>query len=154
NQPCDGTGLFLFNLSTLRWETHWDPRQAGYPYEVPKLVWDIIGGDGRGGAEKKFRDGIADENIRKMFFPETTSTRTRTNPTASSTSSNSPSSEDPAVPGSNGDNDGGPPTAAIVGGTLGGIAVLLLIVAVIFFLRRRKRSPFHTRKPTAHPAQE
>ncbi|KAG0136995.1 hypothetical protein HOY82DRAFT_651101 [Tuber indicum] len=119
-------GTYFYDMTNLTWSLKYRPSE----YRVPKSIYDIIGGNGQGGAtitspgdDKNFAGGLG-----KLFASAAPTTHTSSSRIPSSTS---------------GEPSGGgrsSPTGAIVGGVIGGIALLASLgtgVWVLMLLRRR-----------------
>ncbi|KAF2735917.1 hypothetical protein EJ04DRAFT_522385 [Polyplosphaeria fusca] len=121
--PCDqeNYGLRLFDLSTLAWTTHYGgPASDTQKYSVPKLVYDVIGGNEQGGATQTApSDGFNTPGLQSLFQAAPGAMSTSTSTTSPSTSSKSN-------------------TGAIAGGVVGGVAGVALIVGAVIYLLRRK----------------
>ncbi|KAG0644243.1 hypothetical protein HOY80DRAFT_165222 [Tuber brumale] len=108
-------GTYFYDMKSLSWSLRYQPSE----YQVPKTIYDVIGGNGQGGAtitgpadDKGFAEGLG-----KLFAAA--SNRTAPKPSGGSSS----------------------PTGAIVGGVIGGVALLVAIGAGIWaFFRFRRRS--------------
>ncbi|KAG0137007.1 hypothetical protein HOY82DRAFT_651121 [Tuber indicum] len=121
-------GTYFYDMTKLTWSLKYQPSE----YRVPKAIYDVIGGNGQGGAnltgpvdDKDFAGGLG-----KLFA----AAANRTNPSnpgggnSSSTGGRSSSSTDSRSSNSIG---------AIIGGVIGGVALLAVIGAGIWMLLRR-----------------
>ncbi|KAG0137004.1 hypothetical protein HOY82DRAFT_651114 [Tuber indicum] len=116
-------GTYFYDMTNLAWSLKYRPSE----YRVPKIIYDVIGGNGQGGAtltgpadDKDFAGGLG-----KIFA-------------AAAIRSNSPNpgggSSSPTGGGSSSS------TGAIVGGVIGGVALLAVIGAGIWTLLRHGRT--------------
>jgi hypothetical protein len=125
----DNHGLRLFDLSSLAWVSDYDgPASEANAYAVPSQVYNIIGGNARGGATQMAPKAGFETAGLSSLFPRATSLTFTTSATSQSapTGTTSP----PKKPTN---------TKAIVGGVVGGVAGLFLIVAgVLYVMKRRK----------------
>ncbi|KAG0137022.1 hypothetical protein HOY82DRAFT_651181 [Tuber indicum] len=122
-------GSYFYDMTDLTWSFKYQPSE----YRVPRTVYDVIGGNGEGGAtltgpadDKNFAGGLG-----KLFHS-----------TGISPNSPNPSNEGSSSTGS-GSSTGGSSrsTGAIVGGVVGGVALFAAIGAGIWaLLRLRRRS--------------
>ncbi|KAG0137006.1 hypothetical protein HOY82DRAFT_651120 [Tuber indicum] len=107
-------GTYFYDMTNLAWSLKYQPSE----YRVPKIVYDVIGGNGQGGA---ILTGPADDTgftggLGKLFAAAVNRTDS---PNTGSGSSSS--------------------TGAIIGGTIGGAALLAFIGACIWMLSRHSR---------------
>ncbi|KAG0634283.1 hypothetical protein HOY80DRAFT_1099546 [Tuber brumale] len=107
-------GTYFYDMTNLTWALRYQPSE----YRVPKTIYDIIGGNGQGGAtitgpaaDNGFPGGLG-----KLFA----AAANRTNPPNPNGRSASPSG-----------GGSSRSTGAIAGGVVGGVVVLAAIVAVI-----------------------
>jgi len=122
-------GTYFYDMTNLTWSLQYQPSE----YRVPKTIYDIIGGNGQGGAtitspvdDKHFAGGLG-----KLFASVAPTAKT---PTPSS-GTPSPTSGGPSGGGHSG------PTGVIVGGVIGGIALLAAFgtgVWALLLLRGRR----------------
>jgi hypothetical protein len=105
-------GWYFYDMTNLRWSLNYQPSE----YRVPKVIYDVIGGNGEGRANitSPENDKVFAAGLGKLF--DTAAGRT---PESTSPRSN--------------------PTNAIVGGVIGGIALLAAIGAGIWVLLRLRR---------------
>jgi hypothetical protein len=123
-------GLNLFDLNTLEWTTNYEgPPRNGYAYTVPSAVYEIIGGNGTGGATKSSPSAGFSTPELGLLFNGQVSTNSTDVPAKPSTS---------PAPASSKTNVG-----AIAGGVVGGILALAILGFFIWFVRRRKSGPRH-----------
>ncbi|TKA47003.1 hypothetical protein B0A55_13273 [Friedmanniomyces simplex] len=113
------------DLSTYTWQTSFDPSVS---FQVPSVIYNVIGGDANGGAtQTEPSSGWADPklaSVMKQRAPRATST---SSPTTTPTSTTTPiTTPTPQAPHSN--------TAAIVGGVVGGLAALAILAGAAWFL--------------------
>ncbi|KAG0137013.1 hypothetical protein HOY82DRAFT_651136 [Tuber indicum] len=118
-------GSYFYHMTNLNWSLKYQPSE----YRVPKTIYDVIGGNGHGGAtitgpadDKDFAGGLG-----KLF----------------AAAANRTNSSNPGAGGS-GSTGGGSPssTGAIVGGVIGAVALLAAIGAGIWtLLRLRRKAP-------------
>ncbi|RPB05155.1 hypothetical protein L873DRAFT_1785812 [Choiromyces venosus 120613-1] len=114
-------GSYFYDMSNLAWASKYQPSE----YQVPKTIYDVIGGNGQGGAtiagpadDKGFSGGLG-----KLF----------------AAAANGTSSGSSAPKNSSGDSGSSSPTGAIAGGVVGGVAGLAIVGAGIWMLLRRRR---------------
>ncbi|KAG0634285.1 hypothetical protein HOY80DRAFT_1025848 [Tuber brumale] len=132
-------GTYFYDMTNLTWSLKYRPSE----YRVPKTIYDVIGGNGLGGAtlaspedSKGFAGGLgglfaAAANSTNSPNPAGGSSSPTGGPIPSPTSGTSPSSTGGASPS---------PTSEIVGGVIGGVALFAAIGAGIWmFLHLRHR---------------
>ncbi|KAG0126477.1 hypothetical protein HOY82DRAFT_110900 [Tuber indicum] len=122
-------GSYFYDMTNLTWSQKYQPSE----YRVPKTIYDVIGGNGQGGAtitgpadDKNFAGGLG-----KLFAAA-----------ASNTSSPSPNAS--SISGGSGESSTSSSTGAIAGGVVGGVAGLAAIGAGIWMLLRRRRKSAET----------
>ncbi|KAG0136997.1 hypothetical protein HOY82DRAFT_651107 [Tuber indicum] len=127
-------GTYFYDMTNLTWSLKYQPSE----YRVPKAIYDVIGGNGEGGAtltgpadDKGFDGGLG-----KLFAAAANRTNSANTGTGSSSSVARGRSR---------------PTGAIVGGVIGGVAVLVAIGAGIWTLLRRRPGGADT--PREHEAR-
>jgi len=123
-------GVAIYDLSTLLWGSVYTANDA--PYEVPKLVYNEIGGNETGNATLlEPSAGFSSAALRHMFLPnQTDPSKNSTNSTGTSNTTNSATSS--ATPK--------PKSGAIAGGIVGGLVGLAAFVGLgAFFFRRRRQ---------------
>jgi hypothetical protein len=114
-------GSYFYDMTDLTWSLKYKPSD----YQVPKTIYDVIGGNGQGGATRT--SPIDDKNFPsgpgKLFIAGRT---------------NSPKGGG----GGRSSTGGGSfiPTGAIVGGVLGGIAALVVIGVGIWWFSQNRRT--------------
>lgn len=118
--------LRVLDTTTYKWKDSLNP---SLNYTVPKIVSDVIGGNGAGNAKMtQPEDGWNSTGLQSIFAQRVNK------PSASNSSAPAPSSS-PASKSSKSH------ASAIAGGVVGGVVGLVLIAGFLFFcLRRRKRS--------------
>jgi len=132
NRSDTNGGTYFYDMTDLTWSLKYQPSE----YRVPKTIYDVIGGNGQGGATLT---GPADDSnfvggLGKLFA-------------AAANHANSPS---PGGVGSGSTGSGSPTSASsgsssstggIVGGVVGGVALLAATAVGIWaLLRQRRRS--------------
>jgi len=65
NQCIDRTGIHVFGMAKLTWEQVYDPN--GEEYQVPKEIYDVIGGGPYGGATFLPENGMANSKLEATF---------------------------------------------------------------------------------------
>lgn len=127
-------GLRLFDLSSLAWTNKYEgPASTPNAFMIPKLVYDIIGGDEKGSATKSAPSAGFETPALKTLFQKPSQ------PTTSPTGTDQPPNkhDDDSKTSTNG--------GAIAGGVVGGVAGVVVIVLAIFcFRKRRKQSSRRT----------
>ena len=138
----DRTAVHVFDMTKLAWEE--DYNANGGEYQVPKLIYDVIGGGPDGGATLLPENGMANSYMEATFkeviakarttWPNTTSTNT--GPRDPSGTNNTPDQ------GMNGSSKSG---ARVSGGGIAGIVAGLfigssLIILGILWLRKRSKA--------------
>ncbi|KAG0644245.1 hypothetical protein HOY80DRAFT_1019655 [Tuber brumale] len=130
---CDTNGgTYFYDMTNLSWSLKYQPSE----YRVPRTIYDVIGGNGQGGAtitgpesDKNFAGGLG-----KLF---TAAVNRSNSPNPGSGSSSSAGSSSSSSTSSRSSSS----TGAIVGGVIAGIALLAAIGAAIWaLLRLRRRS--------------
>jgi len=119
-------GPYFYNMVNHTWSLRYQPSE----YRVPKDIYDVIGGNGQGGAtitspanDKSFAEGLG-----KLFAAA-----------VDRTSSPSPSTS--PDPGRGGGSSTGSQTGAIAGGVVGGVVGLTAIgVGIWRYLRCHRKS--------------
>ncbi|KAF8242589.1 hypothetical protein K440DRAFT_638868 [Wilcoxina mikolae CBS 423.85] len=101
---------------------------ANEEYEVPSIVTEVIGGNGRGGATLKKPKGGFSSGVEAILSERYI--HANFTPAADQGSSTTGNGSTPKAQG--------PPIGAIVGGAIGGAVALCVIATVIWFLRRRR----------------
>ncbi|KAK6356809.1 hypothetical protein TWF718_001150 [Orbilia javanica] len=130
----NGGALYFMDLNTQTWLETYDGASIQPNYSVPKPVYDIIGGDGSGGATVVAPPGGFKHDVLATIFA-INGTRVINNDWTESPRPEV-TSDAPAVGPSS------PPTGAIVGGVVGGALLIALAVFILFFLRKKKRGIF------------
>ncbi|PGG99577.1 hypothetical protein GX51_06226 [Blastomyces parvus] len=137
--------LRVLDTSRFRWEKQFD---RDTKYTVPKIVSDVVGGDGTGKATlKEPEGGWPNSKVESMFAqtvprrPDITEKPLPADPTGTPQPTAPPSEEKKSS------NAG-----AIAGGVVGGIGGVAVIAAAIFFLRRSKRKKTPVDRFNASPA--
>ncbi|KKZ68521.1 hypothetical protein EMCG_05805 [[Emmonsia] crescens] len=120
----------VLDTSNFRWEKQFERETK---YTVPRVVSDIVGGDGTGKATLKEPEGGWPNSKLQSIFSQTVARRPDivdeplpAEPTGAPQPTAPPSTEKPSNIG------------AIAGGVVGGIGGVAIIAAAIFFLRRSK----------------
>ncbi|KAK0301098.1 hypothetical protein LTS00_000247 [Friedmanniomyces endolithicus] len=117
--------LRALDLSTYTWQTIFDPNVT---YQVPPVVYHVIGGNASGGATQTApSSGWADPSLAAIMnqrVPQATSTSSVTTSTPST-------AQKPALSPSN--------IGAIAGSAVGGAAFLAILAAVIWYCCRARR---------------
>ncbi|KAG0644241.1 hypothetical protein HOY80DRAFT_1078035 [Tuber brumale] len=132
-------GSYFYDMTNLTWSLKYQPSE----YRVPKTIYDVIGGNGQGGAtltgpadDKNFGGGLG-----KLFAAAATRANSSSPGGGSSSSTGSGSSSSAGSRSSSIPSGGSSsPTGAIVGGVIGGVALLAAIGAgflALLHLRRR-----------------
>jgi len=138
---CDRTSIHVFDMTRLVWEEVYDPR--GGEYEVPKEIYDVIGGGPHGGATLLPKGGMANSDIEATFKDIITKTKlnngtTNTNTTSTSTGSNgSTATPDSTVKKGSKSKVSSEVIAGVVVGAFIGISLVFLGV---WGLRKRSRA--------------
>ncbi|KAK1063345.1 hypothetical protein LTR74_009501 [Friedmanniomyces endolithicus] len=119
--------LRALDLSTYMWQTIFDPNVT---YQVPPVVYHVIGGNASGGATQTApSSGWADPSLAAVMnqrVPQATGTSSVTTSTPST-------AQKPALSPSN--------IGAIAGSAVGGVAFFAILAAVVwYFCRARRRS--------------
>ncbi|KAF2261136.1 hypothetical protein CC78DRAFT_619630 [Lojkania enalia] len=118
-------GLRLFDLSNLAWTSWYEGPSATNAFTVPKLVYDVIGGNEQGGATQTTpKEGFETAGLTSLFQ--------RSSPTIMySTTSSLPTNT--AITSKTSTN-----TGAIAGGVAGGVVGLTLVITgCLCFMKRR-----------------
>ncbi|CUS07459.1 unnamed protein product [Tuber aestivum] len=117
-------GTYFYDMTNLTWSLEYQPSE----YQVPKTIYDIIGGNEQGGAtirgpvdDKSFAGGLG-----KLFAA------------ANITDSRDPNTTNPGG-GGGGGGESPTPTGAIAGGVVGGVAGLAAVGAGIWMFMRCRR---------------
>jgi len=141
NDACDqeNYGLRLFDMSKLAWTKRYDgPAAAGKNvYAVPKILYDVIGGNEQGGATRT-------APVAGFETPSMASLFQRSRPSGTSTSPSTPNDTGTTASTKKKTNIG-----AIAGAVIGGLAVLAIILVGVLCLLKRKRKPTAVEHPTA-----
>ncbi|OJD19156.1 hypothetical protein AJ78_00856 [Emergomyces pasteurianus Ep9510] len=132
----------VLDTSKFRWEKQFERETT---YSVPRIVSDVVGGDGTGKATLKEPEGGWPKSKVQSIFSQTVARQPKeteeplpSEPTGTPQPTGPPSAKKSSNAG------------AIAGGVVGGIGGLAVIAAAIFFLRRRSKqkknagSPFNT----------
>ncbi|OAX81767.1 hypothetical protein ACJ72_03888 [Emergomyces africanus] len=120
----------VLDTSKFRWEKQFERDTT---YTVPRVVSDIVGGDGTGKATLKEPEGGWPNSKLQSIFSQTVARQAKVTeePLPSDPTGKPQPTAPPAEKSSN--------VGAIAGGVVGGIGGLAVIAAAIFFLRRNKR---------------
>lgn len=133
NGECEAGGTHVFDLTTLEWETTYDP--DGEEYEVPSVIYNIIGGDAFGGATLLPKVGFANPDMEKKYeakiseIKRSQNTNSPTSETTSSASDETPSQEGSTLS-----------AGAIAGIVIGAIFSITLIAMLLLWFRRSRRN--------------
>ncbi|KAG0137017.1 hypothetical protein HOY82DRAFT_651154 [Tuber indicum] len=118
NRADTNGGSYFYDMSNLTWSLKYQPSE----YRVPETIYDVIGGNGQGGAtltgpadDKGFAVGLG------PLFATAANRTNSSNPGAGSSSSTGGGSSSSTGSGSSS------PIGAIVGGVIGGIVLLAVI---------------------------
>lgn len=116
----------FYDMST----TEWSPTFTGgaAPYQVPRRITDVIGGNGNGSATLLAPSSGFQNAALYSLFPNSAN-RTST------TSTGTPGPTTSSLPSSSSSN-----TGAIAGGVVGGIAAIALVAIGIFLIRRHRNN--------------
>ncbi|KAH8144600.1 uncharacterized protein LAJ45_11368 [Morchella importuna] len=117
----------FYDMSTTEWGPTFFADAA--PYQVPRRIVDVIGGNVNGSATLIAPTSGFQDAALYSLFPNSSDGQT----TATGTATGAP--VDPSSPPSSPSSSN---TGAIAGGVIGGLAGIALIGAGIFFLRRRR----------------
>ncbi|KAI5795282.1 kelch repeat protein [Geopyxis carbonaria] len=147
---CDSPGFYVFDVSTLKWTTSYSAAAGGYgneqsggnaisggagglavggQYKVPKLVYDLVGGDGFGGAKvtKPVKAGDPNSPVMTGAATDYKYIQYITHPDGTTS----------IVTGDGGGK--GPNVGAIVGGVVGGIILIVALVFVGLYILYKKK---------------
>ncbi|KAG0644249.1 hypothetical protein HOY80DRAFT_165609 [Tuber brumale] len=131
-------GTYFYDMTNLTWSLKYQPSE----YRVPKTIYDVIGGNGQGGATitSPVDDRSYIEGLGKLFAAAANRANSPSPNNGSSNSAGGGSSSS-AGGGSSSSTGGGisHSTGSIVGGVIGGITALAAIVAGILTLLRHYR---------------
>ena len=119
---CDRTGIHVFDMTKLMWEEFYDPN--GGEYEVPKQIYDVIGGGPNGGATLLPEKGMSN-SVMEATFKDIIAKTTPTNST-NSTSRAPDSILDTTVEESSKSGVSGGTIAGTVVGAFVGISLIIL----------------------------
>ncbi|PWW79039.1 hypothetical protein C7212DRAFT_361856 [Tuber magnatum] len=118
-------GTYFYDMTNLTWSLKYQPSD----YRVPKIIYDVIGGNGEGSAtitgpadDKNFAGGLG-----TLFAA------------AAANTTGSPSPSTGPGGGGGGGGESSTPTGAIAGGVVGGVAGLAAIGTGVWMLLRRRR---------------
>ncbi|KAI9838189.1 MAG: hypothetical protein M1837_002618 [Sclerophora amabilis] len=144
---CDSmaTTIRLFDTASLTWLEKHNASARSQPYQVPKIVYDVIGGGPKGGATLKEPEaGWPDPALKRIFdqtVPRTLAEQqaikkeipssTIQQPTPQSTSSR---------PSTDSGNGGGLSNVGIAGIVVSLLVVAAFFLTMILYLLRRRRS--------------
>ncbi|KAF8466025.1 hypothetical protein BDZ91DRAFT_218015 [Kalaharituber pfeilii] len=64
-------GIRLFDLQSMEWTTRYEFSNDPAPYRVPKVVYDVIGGDENGGATLTLPKAYVDPTLKEILAPAT-----------------------------------------------------------------------------------
>ncbi|KAF8466027.1 hypothetical protein BDZ91DRAFT_794625 [Kalaharituber pfeilii] len=64
-------GVRLFDLQTMEWTTRYEFSSDPAPYRVPKVVYNVIGGDENGGATLTLPQAHVDPTLKEILAPGT-----------------------------------------------------------------------------------
>ncbi|KAK7535017.1 uncharacterized protein J3D65DRAFT_629765 [Phyllosticta citribraziliensis] len=135
NNNCNATAhppIKVLDTTSFVWRTEFRTNQT---YEVPEVVYSVIGGNSSGGANVTAPQGGWNSTRLENIFNQTVARDTYVPPSGSST--NSPTATSSSLPGSGSSSHAG----AIAGGVLGGLAgVALILVGILFWLKKLKKS--------------
>lgn len=124
----DRIGIHVFDLTKLRWEVDYEPDSG--EYEVPKLIYNVIGGGPQGGATLLPAGGMANPEMQEKFLASlsnSNSTVNATDPGTGATDAGSTASKGLGV-------------GAIAGIVVGVLLAVLAVVGQILYRRRRSKS--------------
>jgi len=129
---CDRTSIHVFDMTRLVWEEVYDP--SGGEYEVPKEIYDVIGGGPHGGATLLPKGGMANSDIEATFKDIIT----KIGATSTKTGPNGPT----ATPGSTVKKGSKSKVSsrAIAGVVVGAFVGISLVFLGIWGLRKRSRA--------------
>ncbi|KAG5301109.1 kelch repeat protein [Histoplasma ohiense] len=134
----------VLDTSNFRWEKQFERETT---YSVPRVVSDVVGGDGTGKATLKEPEGGWPNSQLEHIFSQTVSRKPEitekplpSEPTGTSQPITPPSSKKSSNAG------------AIAGGVVGGVGGVAVIAGAIFFLRRSKRKKNTGDRFNASPA--
>ncbi|KAF8454123.1 hypothetical protein BDZ91DRAFT_853067 [Kalaharituber pfeilii] len=113
-------GVRLFDLQAIEWTTRYEFSNDQVPYKVPKVVYDVVGGDENGGTTLTLPQAHVDPTLKEILAPQTTTTSTPTEVPEPS--------PDPV-----------PSVGVIVGSILGGLIALGVLILLVVYLRRRSK---------------
>ncbi|KAG0137012.1 hypothetical protein HOY82DRAFT_598035 [Tuber indicum] len=126
-------GSYFYDMTNLNWSLKYQPSE----YRVPKTIYDVIGGNGHGGATRTgpTEDNGFAEGLGKLFAAAANRTNS-SNPGAGSSNSTGRGSSSSTGGGNSNSTNGtiSSSTGEIVGGVLGGVALLAVIGAGIWAL--------------------
>ena len=125
---CDKIAIHVFDMTTLMWEEAYDP--IGGEYQVPKQIYDVIGGGPYGGATLFPEKGMANLGMGDQFkgiIVKTTNTNSTSRGASGGTTQDSKSSKSGA-------------SSWIIGGVVLGalIGIPLIILGTMGLLKRMK----------------
>ncbi|KAK0635964.1 hypothetical protein B0T17DRAFT_65149 [Bombardia bombarda] len=131
----------VLDLSKYEWKTELDTTAT---YQVPPVIYNVIGGGPTGGATVKAPDfGWADPTLASLITmrvgvaaASTSDTPTSTDPPSPTASNNSDAAKTSDTPATSSSSSN---TGAIAGGVVGGVAAIALIATAIWFFLRRRR---------------
>ncbi|KAI5838414.1 putative cell wall anchored protein, partial [Morchella snyderi] len=119
--------IAFYDMSTTEWGPTFFADAA--PYQVPRRIIDVIGGNGNGSASLIAPTSGFQDTALYSLFPNSSDGQSGTG-----TATGVP--VDPSSPSSSSSSSN---TGAIAGGVIGGLAGIAVIGAAIFFFRRRRR---------------
>ncbi|KAF8466026.1 hypothetical protein BDZ91DRAFT_794620 [Kalaharituber pfeilii] len=126
-------GVRLFDLQTMEWTTRYEFSEDPEPYRVPKVVYDVIGGDDNGGATLTVPKAPVNPTLKDILARQTDTNGT---PTGTLTGTPEPLPSSAPEPHS----DPGSYVCMLVGSTLGGLIIGGTLILLVVYLRRcRKR---------------
>ncbi|KAI5792545.1 hypothetical protein DFH27DRAFT_527304 [Peziza echinospora] len=142
-------GLQVLDMSTLEWTRK---VVAGSKYEVPKRVYDVIGGGPSGNATSIEPIGtkFVSAKINEMFKYSYSNTNNTNNTNPNNTGDPETTTSDPAK-----NPDSTSNSSSLSGGAIGGIVIgsvfglAFLLFLFLFFRRRHRRNPH----PITHPSE-
>ncbi|KAG0634284.1 hypothetical protein HOY80DRAFT_1140807 [Tuber brumale] len=130
-------GSYFYDMTNLTWSLKYQPSE----YRVPKTIYDVIGGNGQGGAtltgpadDKGFARGLG-----KLFAAAAGSSNSPNPSGGNSTSTGGGSST--STGGASSTSTGGGSsrsTGTIVGGVIGSVAFVAIVVGIGTLLLRRR----------------
>ena len=146
---CDRTDIHVFDMTNLTWEEDYDP--SGGEYEVPKDIYEVIGGGPDGGATLLPEISMANSGMEAKFkdIIRKTSGMVSINNTSTNTSLSDPSDpdveSDSTVKESSKSGGSGGVIAGIVVGVFVGIS--LIVLGILLFLKQSKATAGGTGLP-------